>query len=109
KTANPAHGLSECEPGASVNIDSPAFDGRYGEIALSQLDGSRSRSGGITKRIPANVAIPPAVLRTIAPRPSAKTPTRARYRAPATTVRATPGCVNEISRMWWARKIVWLR
>jgi hypothetical protein len=35
-------------------------------------------SGGMTKKMPANVAIAPAVLRTIAPIPSAKIPTSIR-------------------------------
>ena len=44
-------------------------------MAVFQLDGSTFISGGITKKIPAKVAIPPAVLRIIAPIPSAKIPT----------------------------------
>ena len=41
-------------------------------IALFQLVGRMFISGGITKKIAAKAAIPPAVLRTIAPSASAK-------------------------------------
>ena len=47
-------------------------------IALFQLDGRMFSSGGITKKMAANAEIPPAVLRTIAPSASAKTPTSIR-------------------------------
>ena len=59
-------------------IDCPAWSGRYGEAALFQLDGRTFISGGSTNMIPAKAAIPPAVLRTIAPRPSANSPTTVR-------------------------------
>ena len=39
---------------------------------MFQLVGSTFMSGGSTNMIPANAAMPPAVLRTIAPRPSAE-------------------------------------
>ena len=51
----------------------------------------------------ANVAIPPAVFRTIAPIASAKIPTSVTYSAPPITDRATPGCVNEI----WSSETLW--
>ena len=47
-------------------------------IASCQLEGSSSISGGITKKRAANSEIPPAVLRTIAPSASAKSPTSIR-------------------------------
>ena len=50
----------------------PALLGRYWLIALFQLVGSVNISGGRTKKMAANAAIPPAVLRTIAPIASAK-------------------------------------
>jgi hypothetical protein len=59
-------------------IDSPAESGRYGDAALFQLVGRTFMSGGNTNMIPANAAIPPAVLRMIAPRPSPKRPTTVR-------------------------------
>jgi hypothetical protein len=55
-----------------------------------------SRSGRTTKKIAAKAAIPPAVLRTIAPTASAKMPTGVRYTAPPSTARPTPGCEREI-------------
>ena len=58
----------------SEKIASPAVLGRYGLIALFQSEGRMFRSGGITNMIAAKVAMPPAVFRTIAPRPSANTP-----------------------------------
>ena len=56
-----------CVPAWSEKSGRPASLGRYGEIALFQHVGRTFSSGGITKKIPANVAIAPAVLRTIAP------------------------------------------
>jgi hypothetical protein len=44
-------------------------------MALFQLEGNTSTSGGITKKIAAKVAIPPAVFCTIAPNARAKIPT----------------------------------
>ena len=51
----------------SAKIERPALSGSHGEIALFQLDGRMFSSGGITKKSPANAAMPPAVFRTIAP------------------------------------------
>ena len=62
----------------SANMARPALSGRYGEIASFQPDGRSRSSGGMTKKMAANVAMPPAVLRTIAPTASAKMPTRTR-------------------------------
>ena len=55
-------------------MSTPALLGRYSEIALFQLVGRMFMSGGITKKIAAKIAIPPAVLRVIAPSASAKIP-----------------------------------
>ena len=59
-------------------IASPAWRGRYGEAALFQLVGKTFIRGGSTNISPANVAIPPAVFRTIAPRPRPNNPTTVR-------------------------------
>ena len=71
---------------------------------MFQLVGKVNISGGSTKKIAANVAIPPAVFRTIAPIASAKIPTSITYTAPPITARATPGCVNEI----WSCGMLWM-
>ena len=74
----PGHGARLCEPCVSEKIERPASLGRYGRIASFQLVGRTFSSGGMTKKIAAKAAIPPAVLRTIAPIASAKTPTSVR-------------------------------
>ena len=51
----------------SAKTSRAALEGRYSEIAWFQLVGRMFISGGITKKIPAKAAIPPAVLRVIAP------------------------------------------
>jgi hypothetical protein len=56
----------------------PALLGRYGEMALLQLEGRTFMSGGITNRIPAKAEMPPAVLRRIAPSPRPNSPTSVR-------------------------------
>ena len=71
------------EPWVNEKIERPALFGRYGEMALFQLVGRMSRSGGITKKMAAKTAIPPAVLRNIAPSASAKIPSSIRYTAAA--------------------------
>ena len=63
---------------ANDKIDRPALSGSQGEIALFQLVGSTFMSGGSTNMIAAKAAIPPAVFRTIAPRPSPNKPTTVR-------------------------------
>ena len=44
--------------------------------------------------IPAKVAMPPAVLRVMAPSPMPKRPTMTRYNAAPITARLTPGAPN---------------
>jgi hypothetical protein len=78
KSNAPGHGASEFASWLSENIWRPASLGRYLLTASFQLAGKMSISGGMTKKIPAKVAIPPAVLRTIEPIPSAKIPTNIR-------------------------------
>ena len=77
ESASPTHG-ERWSPGVIVMIASPAARGRYGETAWFQLDGRTFISGGITNKIPAKVAMPPAVFRVIAPRPRPKMPTTVR-------------------------------
>ena len=68
-------------------------------MALFQLVGRMFISGGMTKKIAAKAAMPPAVLRTIAPIAIANIPSTMRYSAPPITERATPACESEICRM----------
>ena len=52
----------------------------------------------------ANVAMPPAVLRTIAPRPSAEQADDGQVEAGADTARATPGCRERDVGIWSPRE-----
>ena len=60
-------------PWNRIGYGNNAIEVSYGEIALFQLVGRMFISGGMTKKIAANAAMPPAVLRTIAPSTSVST------------------------------------
>src|SRR6478672_1549379 len=93
RTPKPVQGASWF-PRLSASSASPAWSGRYGEAAEFQLAGRTFISGGSTNMIPAKVAIPPAVLRTIAPSPSPNKPITVRYSAAPNTARGTPAWVK---------------
>src|SRR5262249_36518182 len=90
-SAKPVHGDSAFgTKAAPPQMTSPAFEGRYWARWLLIEAGSSVASSGITKNTAAKVAIPAAVLRSSAPRPTPIRPATVTYRAaPMTDLRAS--------------------
>src|SRR5665811_2548667 len=77
---------------------SPALLGRYLLIGSDQDDGRNRTMIGRTKSRPNRVEMPPAVLRSSAPRPIPSSPTTVRNRAAPITARSTPELLRLVCR-----------
>src|SRR5215468_12249535 len=103
-TPNPVQGGSDdVGSGWAVVTACPAVDGTYLPTSFAQLPGRKPATSWTANSRPNSAAIPPAVLRSRAPRPRPSSPATARYSALPITARATPGWLSGTDRCCRAR------